>query len=164
MSQEPQMQARAAQHYAGIRKAVTMDGLASAVDQGYPELFGWLAANGIAPAAAPFIRYLVIDMAAGLQIELGVPVSEPVEGDEHVRAGILPSGRYAVLRHIGPYDGLAASNAALEKWASQHGVEFDVTELSGGSAWRSRVEHYLTDPSAEPDPSKWETDIAYLAR
>jgi len=32
-----------------------------------------------------------------------------------------------------------------------------------GAAWRSRVEHYLTNPAAEPDAAKWEVDIAYLA-
>jgi hypothetical protein len=28
---------------------------------------------------------------------------------------------------------------------------------------RGRAEHYLTNPSAEPDPAKWEVDVAYLA-
>ena len=26
------------------------------------------------------------------------------------------------------------------------------------------AEHYLTDPSREPDPAKWEVDVAYLTR
>ena len=43
MSHEPQIQARGAQHYAGIPMTVTMDGLPAAVDEGFPELFGWLA-------------------------------------------------------------------------------------------------------------------------
>jgi hypothetical protein len=25
------------------------------------------------------------------------------------------------------------------------------------------VEHYLTNPAAEPDPAKWEVDVAFLA-
>ena len=37
----------------------------------FPELFGWLAGNGIAVGGPPFIRYLVIDMAAELEIEAG---------------------------------------------------------------------------------------------
>jgi hypothetical protein len=41
------------------------------VDQAFPELFGWLAEQAVAPAGPPFIRYLVIDMAAEFQIELG---------------------------------------------------------------------------------------------
>lgn len=33
------------------------------------------------------------------------------------------------------------------------------------SAWTAspaQYEHYLTDPSKEPDPAKWEVDVAYL--
>jgi hypothetical protein len=61
-----------------------------------------------------------------------------------------------------PYDGLVASNAALLRWARERAIALDSWETGHGTAWRSRVEHYLTDPSAEPDPAKWEVDIAYL--
>jgi DNA gyrase inhibitor GyrI len=80
-----------------------------------------------------------------------------------VRSGVLPGGRYVVLRHVGPYDGLVASNAALQRWAQQQGVGLDSWDTAEGTAWRGRVEHYLTNPAAEPDPAKWETDVAYLA-
>ena len=69
-----------------------MDGLSGAVDSGFPELFGWLASNGIAPSGPPFIRYLVIDMAGELQIELGVPVGAPVTGSGRIQPGVLPAG------------------------------------------------------------------------
>lgn len=162
MTHEPRIQSRAAQPYVGIPATVTMATLAAAVDSGFPELFGWLASQGIAPDGAPFIRYLVIDMDGDLQIELGVPVSAPVTGNGRIQAGVLPAGSYAVLRHTGPYDGLVASNGALQRWATEHGVQFDTRETAQGSAWGGRVEHYLTDPSQEPDPAKWETDVAYL--
>jgi effector-binding domain-containing protein len=164
MSNEPQPQERAAQDYAGIRMTVPMAGISGAVDEAFPELFGWLAGRGIAPGGPPFIRYLVIDMMAELQLELGVPVDAPVAGSGRVQPGTLPEGRYAVLRHTGPYDGLVASNAALQRWAREHGVEFDTWDTAEGSAWGARVEHYLTDPSKEPDPAKWEVDVAYLTR
>src|ERR1700758_445816 len=69
----PQIEQRDAQPYAGIRTSVTMDGLADAIDQAFPELFGWLAERATGAAAAPFIRYLVIDMQGELEVELGVP-------------------------------------------------------------------------------------------
>ena len=116
----------------------------------------------IAPAGPPLIRYLVIDMAGELQIELGVPVAAPVTASGRVQPGVLPEGRYAVLRHTGPYDGLRASNAALLAWAKEKGIAFDTWETAGGAAWRCRAEHYLTDPSQEPDPAKLETDVAFL--
>lgn len=162
MTHEPQIQPRAAQHYAGIPATVTMDTISTAVDSGFPELFGWLASNGVAPTGPPFIRFLVIDMDRELLIELGVPVSAPVTGNGRIQPGVLPAGRYAVLRHTGPYDGLVASHAALQQWAAGHGVQFDTTDTAQGSVWGGRFEHYLTDPSQEPDPAKWETDVAYL--
>jgi len=42
-SHEPQVQERAAQHYAAIPVTVPMDRLAAAIDEGFPQLFGWLA-------------------------------------------------------------------------------------------------------------------------
>jgi effector-binding domain-containing protein len=162
MSHEPQIQARAAQHYAAIPAAVAMDGISAVVDDAFPALFGWLAGQGIAPAGPPLIRYLVIDMAGEMQIEMAVPVATLITPSGRIQPGILPAGRYAVLRHTGPYDGLAASNAALQRWAKEHMIELDTWDTPQGSAWRSRAEHYLTDPSQEPDPAKLETDVAYL--
>jgi effector-binding domain-containing protein len=162
MSYRVQIERRAAQPYAAIAVRATMDGLAGAVDQGFPELFGWLAAHDIPVAGPPFIRYLVIDMAAELQIELAVPVSAEISDSEHIRPEVLPAGQYVTLRHTGPYDGLVASNAALQQWARQEGIKFDTWDTPEGTAWRARVEHYLTNPAAEPDPANWEVDVAYL--
>ena len=85
MDPEVQIQRREAQSYAALPMQVTMDTLAGAVDQAFPELFGWLARHAIAPAGPPFIRYLVIDMAAGLQIEMGVPVATAIDGGSDER-------------------------------------------------------------------------------
>jgi effector-binding domain-containing protein len=164
MSNEPHLQERSAQRYVGLTADVTMDEISSAVDEGFPELFGWLSASQLAPSGPPFIRFLVIDMAAILRIELGVPVAAPVAGSERIRPGILPAGRYAVLRYAGHYDGLIGAHAAIQEWAAGQGIEFDTWDTPEGSAWGCRTEHYLTDPSAEPDPAKWETDVAFLTK
>jgi len=167
MSQQVRTELRPAQPYAGIPVRVTMDGLSGAVDEAFPELFGWLAAHDIPAAGPPFIRYLVIDMAAELQIELAVPVSAAsadISGAGRIQPGVLPAGRYVTLRHTGPYDGLVASNTALQQWAQHEGIKFDTWDTPEGTAWRARAEHYLTNPAAEPDPAKWEVDVAYLAR
>jgi effector-binding domain-containing protein len=162
MTHEPHIEVRTAQPYAGIPMNVTMASLSGAVDEGFPELFGWLAGHGSTVAGPPFIRYLVIDMQAELEIELGVPAEVSAVDGGRIVPGILPGGRYAVLRHVGPYDGLVASNAALLQWAREQAITLDSWETDHGTAWRCRAEHYLTDPSAEADPAKWEVDVAYL--
>ena len=164
MAEQPQIQHRDEQPYAAIRERVPMDGIGPAVDRAFPEIFGWLAGRGLAPAGPPLIRFLVIDMERELEIDLAVPVSEPVTGEGRIRPGAMPAGDYVVLRHVGHFDGLIASNAELQNWAEQQGITFDSQDTPAGSAWAGRAEHYLTDPSAEPDPSKWHTDVAYLIR
>jgi effector-binding domain-containing protein len=162
VQREPTIEQRAALSYAGIRMQFPMDGFPAAADATIPELFGWLEKHGIPPAGPPFIRYHVIDMPAELDVEFGMPVQATVEGDDRVRPGSLPAGRYVTLLHTGPYDGLTASNAALQDWARDRGITFDSWDTERGEAWRCRVEHYPTDPAAEPDPAKWEVDVAYL--
>lgn len=162
MDLQPQIHQRAAQPYAGIRTSVTMAGFPEAADTLIPELFGWLQEHGVTAAGPPLIRYHVIDMAAALDVEFGVPVGATAPESGRVRAGVLPPGRYVTLRHIGPYDGLVESNATLRRWASEQGIALDRWDTERGEAWRGRVEHYLTDPAAEPDPAKWEVEVAYL--
>src|ERR1700761_4735351 len=103
---EPHIEDRPAESYLGISATVTMQTLAGAIDRGFPELFGWLASHRLTPAGAPFVRSLRSDMDAELDIELGVPVAEPAPADDRVRQGELPAGRYVILLHVGPYDGL----------------------------------------------------------
>ena len=97
MPDQPQVERREAQPYVALARTVTMDSLASAVDQGFPEILRWLATHGAQPAAAPFIRYASVDADGALEIELGVPVAADVTGDDHVRAGTLPAGDYVTL-------------------------------------------------------------------
>jgi effector-binding domain-containing protein len=160
MPYDPQIQQRDPQPYAGLPVTVTMETFPAAADASFPELFGWLRDHGLAPAGAPFIRYHVIDMEAELEIEFGIPVTAPVEASGRVRPGVLPAGRYATLIHVGPYDQLVAANAALQDWAQREGITLESSP--DGRRWAGRVEHYLTDPAAEPDPAKWETEVAYL--
>jgi len=61
----------------------------------WKEVFAWLATKGIAPAGAPFIRYLTTDMARKLDLEVGVPVAAAVPGDGRISAGVFPAGPYA---------------------------------------------------------------------
>src|SRR5258708_38768118 len=105
MISEPSLVDRPAQPYVAIRHQVTMQDFGSVIDQPFPQLFAWLGAAGVPPAGAPFIRYLVINMADKLDVELGVPVaSEPSAVDGPVAVGVLPPGRYAALVYTGSYD------------------------------------------------------------
>ncbi|MGA4802123.1 GyrI-like domain-containing protein [Streptomyces lavendulocolor] len=160
---EPVLVDRAEQPYVFMRRSVTMDGFAEVADR-LPELVGWLTGRGVAIAGAPFFRYNSLDMAGESEVEAGVPVAggpplpEP-EGD--VGVAVLPAGRYATLTHVGHPDRLLEAAAALRAWAGERGLQWDMREVDGVERWGCRIESYRTDPRVEPDPSRWETELAF---
>jgi effector-binding domain-containing protein len=151
---------RPAQPYAGITRAVPMGRLNEVADR-IPEIFGWLDAHGGTPAGPPFFRYHVIDMAREMVVEAGVPVAEPLAGDEVVHVDTLPAGRYVTLTWIGPPDSLVAATDALLKWAAGRGLVWDRTDTPEGQRWAGRLEFYHTNPAQEPDPTRWSTELAF---
>ena len=157
---EPEIVERAEQPYAGIRGTVTMQRIGEIADR-MPEVFGYLAANGITPAGAPFLRYAVIDMAGELRIEVGVPVAEPVGGEGDVFAGLLPAGRYVQVSHQGHPDELLDVTGDLLGWAEQRGLSWDRTEEADGEHWDCRLEVFNDDPAEQPDMTKWTTDLVF---
>ena len=99
-------------------------------------------------------------MARQLEIEAGVPVAGPVDGDGVVfSAG--RTGRYATPIHVGHPSGLDDATARLLEWASEQGLAFDMSERDGAEHWACRLEIYFTDSSQEPDMGKWETQLAF---
>jgi effector-binding domain-containing protein len=156
----PEIETRAEQPYVALRARVTMDGIAAfAVRTG--EVFGWLGARGLAPAGPPFLKFNVIDMARELEMENGVPVAAPADGDNLVVAGILPAGRYATVTHTGHPSELVEVTGALLDWGAEQGLTWDVSPSADGDRWGARLEFYLTDPREEPDMSKWQTQLAF---
>jgi effector-binding domain-containing protein len=160
MSAAPEIVTRAEQPYVAIRARVTMAELGGVADR-LPEVFGWLGARGLAPAGPPFFKYNVIDMARELEVEAGVPVAAAVDGDDQVVSGVLPAGRYATLIHQGCPSELVEATKTLLDWAAGQGLSWDASPDGRGERWGARLENYLTDPSQEPDMSKWLTELAF---
>jgi effector-binding domain-containing protein len=147
MTLEPEIRELAAEP-AVIETAVTDGaGMGAIVDRAFGALFDELAKQGVEPAAAPYVRY--IKTGDQLEIELGVPVAPDAVELAGVEQASLPSGRAAVLRHVGPYDGLRAACERLQMWVEERG------ESASGPFWES----YVTNPATERDPAKRITDI-----
>jgi effector-binding domain-containing protein len=160
MTTEPRVDDRPAQPYVAIRTLVTMQDLgAGVIPQLHGEVMAWLKGQGTAPAGAPFIRYLVIDMERQLEVEIGWPVASAMRGNDRISAGSIPAGRYASLVYTGLDQGIAG-NYELLKWGAKRGLVWDKTETEKGDAFGSRYESFLTDPADEPDTARWETEVA----
>jgi len=134
---------------ATVRETVGRDDIPAAVGRIFQAVDHVMRRQGAARAGSPFARYHsfgdVVDLEAGL------PVASPILPEGEVTPSELPGGPAAIAVHAGPYEGLGATYQAIETWLANTG------RTASGGPW----EIYLTDPSEEPDPARWLTEVIY---
>jgi effector-binding domain-containing protein len=159
---EPHIEQRNSQSYVAIPASVTMETIGQVIPQLIPEVFDWLGAKGINPSGPPFTKYNVIDMERLLEIEVGVPVADDVEGGGRVLAGSLPAGRYLSVRYAGHPNTMVDAVGAFRDWASSQELMWAMVNTDQGEQWDSRLEFYWSDPDTEPDLDLWVTEFAFM--
>jgi effector-binding domain-containing protein len=142
--------------YVALRGKVAMNEISAFADR-MRDVVDWLAAKEIAPNDAPFFKYDVVDMEAGLVMEIGFPVDDLHSGEGEIVTGVLPAGRYATTTYHGHPDGLVKATGDLLAWAEQQGLEWD----ANGDNWTARLEIYRSDPREVPDMNDWDTDLQF---
>jgi len=137
-------------HTASMRKEVSQADVPQAIGHMFQAVKAALASQGIEPDGAPFARYHSSgDM---VDLEAGAMVATPIAADGDVKPGELPAGPAAIAIHVGPYETLSATYDVIEAWLTA-----STSHQASGGPW----ELYITDPSAEPEPRKWLTEIIY---
>ena len=139
-----------AQPYLGIRATTTLDKLAEIMGPLFGEVYGYIQQRGQPPAGMPFTIYHSME-GDTVELECGMPVASPIAGMDRIQAGELPAGTMVTVTHFGPYEDLGNTWAQLTEWIGSQGLK------AAGPPW----EVYVTDPGAEPDRSKWRTDIFF---
>src|SRR5262245_24937794 len=84
-----------------------------------------------------------------IDIDFGVQVIRPFEGEGEVICTETPAGEVAMATHIGSYSGLAAAHKAVHSWRAANGRAF------GACSWE--IYGDWTD-----DETKLETQVIYL--
>jgi AraC family transcriptional regulator len=131
-----------------VKRRVARSEIATTIAESLGKTYPYALQNGLAIAGRPFVRYS--DVSPGLMtMETGTPLAAHAPGVGEIEAITLPGGPAAVAVHMGPYDTLQETYAAIERWMQQQGVR------PGGSPWES----YITDPAEHPDPANWRTDV-----
>lgn len=140
-----------------VRRRIKPSEVAQTLAEVLGRVFVYAQKHGIPLAGQPLTRYL--ESGPGLwTIEAGMPIAvppgEPI-ADPEIRAGTLPGGPVATTTHVGAYDTLSQTHAAVQQWIEAQGL------TPAGAPW----EVYTTDPADYPDPKDWKTDIFWpLAR
>jgi AraC family transcriptional regulator len=139
---------RTAQPILSIRRRIARAELQSTLAECFGTLYGHAQKAGLALAGFPLARY--VSTGPGLwTIEPAIPLVTPAPGEGEMQAGFLPGGPVALGIHGGPYDLLAETNAAIERWIEANGFRIN------GAPW----EWYVTDPGEHPDPADWRTEV-----
>lgn len=141
---------------AGIRTVTPFRGMFAVRDKLMEELFERLE-TWSADFGPTFFRLHVVDMEGDMDVEVGAVTEKPVTGDDRVRAGVLPAGRYAALTYVN--HGRRA-NGTLVDWVRAEGLKFDCVEDPGGDRFACRYEAYLTDPRTERMKTRWQIELA----
>ena len=142
-----------AQPIVGIRTTVAMSEIGKVMGPLFGEVHGYIQRSGGQPAGMPLALYHSMP-GETVELECAIRVAAPLAGAGRVQAGALPAGTAATVTHVGPYDDLPKTWAVLTEWMKSQNLE------GAGAPW----EVYVTDPGAEPDPSKWRTDIFFPVR
>ena len=150
MSYEVEVKELKAQPFIGIREKTTPtpEGIAATCTQILPEAWKYATENGGKPAGPPMVLYHTWSDTE-TEVEGGLTLQEPIQGNDRVQTSELPAGKAAVLRHVGPYDKLGEAHNALHQWMEANSV------TPTGPRW----EVYITDPQENPDPSTWVTEV-----
>ena len=131
-----------------LKRRIARAEIAATIAEGLGKTYPYALQNSLAIAGRPFARYS--DVGPGLMtIEVGTPLAAPAAGVGDIQAITLPGGPAAVAVHMGAYDKLQDTYAAIERWMQEHGVR------AAGAPWES----YITDPAEHPDPANWRTDV-----
>lgn len=153
MGFEVTVQQAEAQPSISIREHSSVAALPDLMGQAFGELFGYLGETGAQPAGPPFAIYRSVD-EADMDVEIGVPVAQPLADRGRIHASELPAGKEAHTLHVGPYDQVVTAYKALEQWLDEHGQE---------PAGPPR-EHYLNGPDEVSGPEEYQTEVVWPIR
>ncbi|MEM1387982.1 MAG: GyrI-like domain-containing protein [Pseudomonadota bacterium] len=134
------------QHYLFAACACEMQGaaIASAMEKGFGQVFGYVSEAGITPLSAPIAVYHTMPAEGRITFECGVivPAAAAAHVPAPVQAGKIAAGEAIMTVHTGAYATLNTTHAAL-------GAHLLEANLSAGSpVW----EVYIDDPGNTPEP------------
>jgi effector-binding domain-containing protein len=152
----PRIVAKPETPYVGIRLVTPFRGMFAVRDNLMAELYEWLGKRDVAEVGSTFFRLHVIDMDGPMDVEVGAITKEALAGDDRVRAGTLPAGRYASVTYVN--HGRRA-NHLLVTWIRDNGHTADRWDEPAGDHFACRYEAYLTDPRTERMKTRWRIEL-----
>lgn len=143
--------------YLGIRFETPFEGMFAIVTQGLKALRRWVKERQVSEDGPYFLRYYHCDMKSLMDVEVGLVTNSGFPGQDRIKPGVLPQGKYATLIYRG--NGLRG-NQALMKWAHENGAKFDPQFPDLAESYVCRYEAYLTDYRVESRKLLWDVELS----
>ena len=140
-------------YYISKRASVKFSDIQSFYATNFAAIMQKIELLGLPLAGAPSGLYYTWDMENSVaDMAAGIPLSDQadIDGFEVIEV----AGKSLKIEYYGSYEGSAEAHYALDDYMKENGVALN--ELV--------IEEYITDPSSEPDTSKWLTSIYYMVR
>lgn len=138
------------QKYIAYYAKSSMEEMPQKMGEAFGALMKFMQDNDLQATGAPFTIYLDYDETE-TTFECGIPVAEDVETSGDIGMRNMASADALMTIHKGAYENLGETYNKFMKWVKEN--DKNVT----GTA----IEIYLTDPQAEPDTSKWVTEVYF---
>jgi len=138
------------QSFVVLRDRVPMERLGEVIPRLIGETHAWLAEHA-GFSGAPMAAVSFPDEDGVVDLEVGWPVAAPLEPAAPIELVTYEATRAVVHVHVGPFDDLPETYAALAR----------AIEAAGLRAKGPARESYETNPEQEPDPRKWVTRIVW---
>jgi effector-binding domain-containing protein len=127
---------------------VPRDDIQKVMGPGINEVKAAVAAQGISITGPWLTHHLKMDPKV-FDFEICVPVASPISATGRVKTGQLRASKVVRAMYHGPYEGLGEAWGELGKWIKAKGL------TPAEDLW----ECYVIDPSSNPDPSAWRTEL-----
>jgi effector-binding domain-containing protein len=155
MTYEVHLRETSPQLAAAVRGRAAWSELGPFIQAALIEVFGVARSQGARFAGPAYGIYHSAEATeAEVDLEIGMPVVEPIEPAGRVIAAVIPGGLVATTVHCGRYEDVAPGYRALGEWVQEHGHE---------TAGPPR-EIYVVGPDQAQDPGALRTEIVWPIR
>jgi effector-binding domain-containing protein len=107
-----------------IRKETTIGKLPQLIGTSYGMIMAFLGKKSQKIADMPFVLYQNFDFQK-MNVEIGFPVSQRIEGEGEVEAAVIPEQDMIYCMYQGAYNKIEDTYKAMYQWAADHGLEVE---------------------------------------
>ena len=130
----------------------TMPEMKKVMENHFGTIMQFTSHQGLEIQGAPIVQWHSYNPDAESEFTCMVPVQiDSAIAAKNVYSINLPETKTVMIKYVGPYEGSYNAWVALDNYVSYNAL------IINGDPW----EEYITDPSNEPDSTKWITNIYF---